>query len=218
MRVLILISLLLLGMTNITEAQTKEQMVDIITDYGTIRIKLYNNTPLHRDNFIKLVNENYYDGTLFHRVINQFMIQGGDPDSKNATSGQMLGQGGPGYTIPAEFVSSNYHKKGALAAARMGDNMNPRKESSGSQFYIVHGRTFSDSELDQMERNMGSKFSPVHRNTYKNIGGTPHLDGQYTVFGEVVSGLDVIDKIAAVKKAPGDRPIADVKMTMKLVQ
>lgn len=218
MRTLIIISLLLLGMTNITEAQTKEPMVDIITDYGTIRIKLYNNTPLHRDNFLKLVNEGFYDGTLFHRVINQFMIQGGDPDSKNARPGQMLGQGGPGYTIPAEFVSSNYHKKGALAAARMGDNMNPKKESSGSQFYIVHGRTFTDSELDQMERNMGAKLSPVHRNTYKNIGGSPHLDGQYTVFGEVVSGLDVVDKIAAAQKAPGDRPVNDIKMTMKIVK
>lgn len=219
----LIIFLLLINMANFSEAQiketpTKETMVDISTEFGTIRIKLFNNTPIHRDNFIKLVKDGFYDGTLFHRVINNFMIQGGDPDSKDAKPGQMLGQGGPGYTLEAEIVKSNFHRKGALAAARLGDNVNPEKRSSGSQFYIVHGRTFTDSELDNLERSLGFRFTMSQRNVYKNIGGAPHLDGSYTVFGEVVSGLDVLDRIASVKKAPGDRPIADIRMTMSILE
>jgi len=218
MKNLLLILTGIILMANTVAAQDQSRIVEISTDYGKIQIKLYDNTPLHRDNFIKLVSEGYYNGTLFHRVINNFMIQGGDPDSKNANPGQMLGQGGPGYTVPAEFVSGNYHKKGALAAARMGDNVNPEKASSGSQFYIVHGRTFSDAELNQMELRSGVNFTPEQRNTYKTIGGTPHLDGAYTVFGEVISGLDVVDKIAVVKTNQGDRPATDVKMTMKIIK
>lgn len=215
-RIFILTVLLIMG--NILFAQNSERVVEINTNYGNIQVKLYNNTPLHRDNFIKLVTEGYYNGTLFHRVINSFMIQGGDPDSKNAAAGQMLGQGGPGYTIPAEFVKENYHKKGALAAARMGDNVNPQKASSGSQFYIVQGKTYGDSELNQLEMRMGTNFTPEQRNSYKTIGGTPHLDGSYTVFGEVISGLDVIDAIASAKTGSADRPVTDIKMTMKIIK
>ncbi len=195
-----------------------EQKMQIETRYGTIVIKLYNETPKHRDNFIKLVKEGYYDGTIFHRVINQFMIQGGDPDSKNAKTNQALGSGGPGYTVPAEFVSKYFHKKGAIAAARLGDGGNPKKESSGSQFYIVQGKPYSNAELDNMETMMGKKFTPEQRLAYSTIGGTPHLDGSYTVFGEVIKGLDVIDKIASVKTAPGDRPVEDIVMKIKMIQ
>lgn len=195
-----------------------EQKMQIETRYGTIVIKLYNETPKHRDNFIKLVKEGYYDGTIFHRVINQFMIQGGDPDSKNTKTNQALGSGGPGYTVPAEFVSKYFHKKGAIAAARLGDGGNPKKESSGSQFYIVQGKPYSNAELDNMETMMGKKFTPEQRLAYSTIGGTPHLDGSYTVFGEVIKGLDVIDKIASVKTAPGDRPVEDIVMKIKMIQ
>ncbi len=215
-KIFILTAILLMG--NLLNAQTSDRIVEIITNYGKIQVKLYNNTPLHRDNFIKLVTDGYYNGTLFHRVINNFMIQGGDPDSKNASTGQILGQGGPGYTIPAEFIKENYHKKGALAAARMGDNVNPQKASSGSQFYIVQGKTYGDLELNQLEMRMGIKFTAEQRNSYKNIGGTPHLDGAYTVFGEVISGMDVIDAIASVKTGNADRPVNDIKMTMKIIK
>ena len=190
----------------------------IETKYGKIIIKLYNETPKHRDNFIKLVKQGYFNGTLFHRVINKFMIQGGDPDSKNAKPEQALGSGGPGYTVPAEFVSKCFHKKGALAAARLGDGGNPKKESSGSQFYIVQGKTYSIAELDNMETMMGKKFTPEQRLAYSTIGGTPHLDGSYTVFGEVIEGMDVIDKIANAKTAPGDRPIENISMTIKMIK
>jgi cyclophilin family peptidyl-prolyl cis-trans isomerase len=202
-----------------TNTNATEPIVEIETSLGKIQIKLYNNTPLHRDNFLKLVKEDYYNGTLFHRVINNFMIQAGDPDSKTAKPGQMLGQGGPGYTIPAEFTKENYHKRGALAAARLGDQMNPKKESSGSQFYIVHGRTFSDAELNHIESSSGIAYTPEQREIYKTVGGTPHLDGGYTVFGEVISGLDVIDNIAKVKTQPGDRPVEDVVIiSMKIIK
>ena len=170
-------------MTNFGQDKKKETIVLMQTTMGDMKIKLYNETPLHRDNFIKLVNDKFYDGLLFHRVIKDFMIQGGDPDSKNAPADKRLGSGGPGYTIPAEILPQFKHKKGALAAARLGDQANPKKESSGSQFYIVH-----------------------------NDKGTPHLDGAYTIFGEVIEGMEVIDKIASVKTAPGDRPVEDVKI------
>ncbi len=189
--------------------------VMITTSYGTIKIKLYNETPKHRDNFIKLATSGYLNGTLFHRVIQGFMIQGGDPDSKTAKAGAMLGAGGPGYTVPAEFNAKLIHKKGALAAAR--DN-NPQKASSGSQFYIVQGRVVTDAELDNFQKNSGWTYTKEQRNIYKTSGGTPSLDNGYTVFGEVYEGLDVIDKIAAVKKGANDRPAVDVKMTVKIIK
>ena len=252
--------------------ESKDYVVKVSTDFGDIKIKLYNQTPLHRDNFVKLVNEKFYDSTLFHRVINQFMIQGGDPDSKSAIAGKTLGEGGPKYTIPAEIKDTLYHKKGALAAARQGDNINPKKESSGSQFYLVQGRVFTNEELDGLEnqKNMARKqsifnelmnkpenlmlrekmirfqqtnmtdsmqiaiksieplidaeyskmpaykFSQKQRQIYTTIGGTPHLDGDYTVFGEVIEGLDIIDKIAAVATDKNNRPLENVKMTISI--
>lgn len=196
----------------------KENLVDITTDYGVMRVKLYDETPKHRDNFLKLVKEGYYDGLLFHRVISGFMVQGGDPQSKNAAPGTMLGNGGPGYTVPAEFNPARFHKKGALAAARMGDQVNPNKESSGSQFYIVQGKPASEQELTMTQQRINITYTPEQRQVYTTTGGTPFLDMGYTVFGEVVSGLEVIDKIAAVQTQPGDRPVQDVKMIMKIVE
>lgn len=242
----------------------------IKTSLGDITVRLYDETPLHRDNFLKLAKEGYYDGTLFHRVIKNFMVQGGDPDSKTAVPGQQLGTGGPNYTIPAEFVYPKYfHKKGALAAARQSDQVNPEKRSSGSQFYIVTGEVYSAGKLTQMEKQleqqqlqnifnelvvanrdkilqmrknrdqaglmaiqedlqkqtyargkeMGApKFTDEQREAYTQVGGTPFLDNQYTVFGEVVEGIEVVDKIQTVATAPGDRPKEDVKMTISVVE
>lgn len=236
----------------------------IKTTLGDITVRLYDETPQHRDNFIKLASEGYYDGTLFHRVIKGFMIQGGDPDSKGAPAGKQLGTGGPNYTIPAEFVYPQYfHKKGALAAARQSDQVNPEKRSSGSQFYIVTGEVYSAGKLTQMERQLEQKqlqsifdglvvenrdkilqlrrnrdqaglmaiqeqlqkatmdkakelgkpkFTDAQREAYTSVGGTPFLDNDYTVFGEVEEGLEVIDAIQNVATAPGDRPKEDVKM------
>jgi peptidyl-prolyl cis-trans isomerase B (cyclophilin B) len=195
-------------------AMEKVYYVQITTDFGTMKVKLYNETPLHRDNFVKLVSEGFYDSLLFHRVIKGFMIQGGDPQSKNAPAGQMLGGGDVGYRIPAEFNDSLYHKKGVLAAAR--DN-NPEKASSGCQFYIVQGKPIIENELQMMERRSGKPMSETKRNDYKTIGGSAWLDGEYTVYGEVVEGLDVIDKIAAVPCGPSDRPATDLRMKMVLV-
>lgn len=191
--------------------QDKRTHVLIETNKGDIEVVLYDETPLHRDNFVKLVEEEYYDGLLFHRVIDKFMIQGGDPDSRNARAGQSLGMGGPGYTIPAEIGSP--HLRGTLAAARTGGPSNPNKESSGSQFYIVHGRTYSDQELDAMELRNKVKYNETQRRLYKESGGTPQLDTEYTVFGEVVSGMEVVDMIATVQKDSKDRPVEDVVMT-----
>lgn len=185
----------------------KIYLVALTTKFGTITLRLYNETPKHRDNFLKLTREGFYNGTLFHRVIKDFMIQGGDPESKNAKPGQMLGNGDVGYRIPAEFNTNLFHKKGALAAAR--DN-NPEKASSGCQFYIVQGKKFTDADLDNMESKMKVKFSPAQREAYKMIGGAPHLDMGYTVYGEVVSGLEHVDEIANVKTGPADRPVEDV--------
>ncbi|GIK70721.1 MAG: peptidyl-prolyl cis-trans isomerase [Bacteroidota bacterium] len=202
-----------------TEMNPEQKMVLIETSLGNITVKLYNETPLHCDNFLKLVEDTFYNGCIFHRVINQFMIQGGDPDSKNPKPNQVLGNGGPGYTIAAEIVPTLFHKKGVLAAARLGDNVNPDKESSGSQFYIVQGKKFSSADLDMLETRMGTKFSTEQRDAYTNIGGTPHLDGNYTVFGEVVEGLEVVDKIAQVQTHPANnRPLQDIKMNMKIIQ
>lgn len=186
-----------------------------VEGYGKMKVLLYNETPKHKENFIKLANEGFYDGTLFHRVINGFMIQGGDPDSKTAAPGQPLGMGGPGYTLDAEIGSP--HFKGALSAARLGDNQNPEKRSSGSQFFIVHGQAIGDPMLDNMERQKGIKYSQAQRDLYKQVGGAPFLDNDYTVFGEVVEGFDVIDKIAQVQKDPSDRPTQDVKMEVKIL-
>jgi cyclophilin family peptidyl-prolyl cis-trans isomerase len=256
-------------------SQQKAVQVEIKTTMGTIVVKLYNETPLHKANFIKLVNEKYYDGLLFHRVIKEFMIQTGDPDSKTATKGQALGSGGPKYTIDAEFKPALFHKKGALSAARQADQVNPQKKSSGSQFYIVQGRKYTAKELDDIEKQFKIKpflplireylnkpensalmndlqqkqqkgdqagvdkiidgvvakikvkhpeikefkYSQQQRTIYQTIGGTPFLDTDYTVFGEVVKGLEIVDKIAAVKTAQGDRPIEDVRIiSMKVIK
>lgn len=190
-------------------------LVEIETDFGTMTAELYNATPKHRDNFIKLAEEGYYNDLLFHRVISGFMIQGGDPDSRNAPAGKALGMGGPSYQIPAEFVDSLCHLKGALAAARTG---NPEKKSSGSQFYIVQGGPVNDQTLNQIESMRRFHYTPEQRAGYLADGGTPQLDREYTVFGRVIKGLDVIDKIAAVEKAPGDRPTKDVKMKIKVIK
>lgn len=205
------------GTTLVAEDKVPGTKVRMITDSGTIVIRLYDKTPLHRDNFIKLVQQHYYDSLLFHRVIQHFMIQGGDPDSKYAKTGQQLGNGGPAYTIPAEFDSGLFHKKGVIAAAREGDFQNPTKASSGSQFYIVQGKVFSDSELNLIEGQRNIIIPPSHRQMYKTIGGTPHLDMNYTVFGEVEQGLEVIDKIASVTKDGADRPLTDVRMKIEIL-
>ena len=243
--------------------------IKIKTTEGDIIVRLYDETPLHRDNFIKLASEGYFDGTLFHRIIKDFMIQGGDPDSKNAPAGKNLGAGGPDYTIPAECVYPQlFHKRGALSAARLGDEVNPNRESSGSQFYIVWGKTFKSQELKQLERQMAMQqeqtvfnqiaqeykaeimnlrrnkdraglqtlqeklvvdskekckemgipeFTAEQVETYTKIGGTPYLDNQYTVFGEVESGLDVVEKIQNCETARNDRPKTDISMTVEVI-
>ena len=254
--------------TGCTQSQKTEHVV-IETPYGNIVVRLYDETPLHRDNFIKLAKSGFYDGTLFHRVINGFMIQGGDPDSKDAPSGVALGHGSPNYKIDAEIIYPKYfHKKGALAAARQGDNVNPEKQSSSSQFYIVQGGVIANEELDQAEQayiyqqsqNVMMKYMNPHRETfmklqqegnnealqaliqqvseeaaaeieiiesykipdelrkiYTTIGGTPHLDNGYTVFGEVIEGLDVVDKIAKVETNSGDRPTENIAINVKVI-
>lgn len=212
----ILIIAALVFTNTLLHADPPHKYVRIITTEGECLLKLYDETPLHRDNFVKLVREAYYNDLMFHRVINHFMIQGGDPDSRYAAEKQQLGEGGPEYTIPAEFNDSLFHKKGAIGAAR--DN-NPEKASSGSQFYLVQGRTFSDRGLDSLEqfRLGGRRIPPHQRQVYKTLGGTPHLDQNYTVFGEVISGIDVIDSIAAVPTDGHDRPLEDHRMEMVLL-
>ncbi len=186
--------------------------VEMRTTMGDITLLLYNDTPLHRDNFIKLVNENVYEGLLFHRVIDRFMIQAGDPKSKDAKPGTMLGDGTLGYTIPAEFLPNHFHKRGALCAARQGDQVNPRKESSSCQFYIAQGQVWGEADLNMMEQRLGKKFTPEQRKAYTTVGGTPHLDGDYTVFGEVLKGMEVVDKIAAAPRDKYDRPLEDIRI------
>lgn len=190
----------------------KQSEVLLKTTVGDVRIKLYDQTPLHRDNFIKLVNEGYYNGMLFHRVIRDFMVQTGDPDSKTARSGQRLGSGGPNYTIDAEIEPSLFHKRGAVAAARLGDAMNPKRASSGSQFYIVLGERYSQQMLDTLVNRYGIKLSDEQREVYINDGGTPHLDGAYTVFGQVSEGLEIVDMIQNAATDAYDRPIEDIKI------
>ncbi|MBP5342212.1 MAG: peptidylprolyl isomerase [Bacteroidales bacterium] len=207
---------LTLGWSQNAVPQTKKVdrpvMVEMTTSMGKMVFVLYNDTPLHRDNFLKLVKEHTYDSLLFHRVIKNFMIQAGDPNSRNAKPNQMLGDGTLGYTVPAEFRPNHIHKKGALCAARQGDNINPRKESSASQFYVVQGQVWDDKTLNMMEQRFGKKFTAEQRKIYTTVGGTPHLDGDYTVFGELVEGMEVVDKIAAVETGAADRPVKDVRI------
>jgi cyclophilin family peptidyl-prolyl cis-trans isomerase len=209
--------LVLIMLLSFTGAMAKHRKVKVITPYGTMTILLFDQTPKHRNNFIKLAKAHFYDSTLFHRVIKSFMIQGGDPESKAAQPKQMLGNGDVGYTIPAEFQLDLYHRKGALAAAR--DN-NPTKASSGCQFYIVHGKKWTDKELDNLENTrLGGRKIPLdQREYYKKEGGTPQLDQSYTVFGQVIDGLDVLDKIATSLTDSNDRPITDVPMKIRLVR
>ena len=200
-------------------SKPKHQYVRIISPYGSCIVKLYNETPLHRDNFLKLVKEGYYNGTLFHRVIKNFMIQGGDPDSKTAKPDTPLGDGGPKYTIPAEFRDSLFHKKGVLAAARESDDINPTKASSGSQFYLVQGKIFTDEQLNIVEtKRLKHKIPEWQRQVYKTIGGTPHLDQNYTVFGEIVEGLEMVDKIASLETGKNDRPKQDVIVEVSILK
>lgn len=241
--------------------------VKIQTTLGDITVRLYDETPLHRDNFVKLAKEGYYDGTLFHRVIKNFMIQGGDPDSKGAPAGKQLGVGGPDYTIEAEIKPELIHKRGALAAARQGDEVNPERRSSGSQFYIVWGQQYNAGQMGQLQKQIemqqlqaafnalvqehrsevmqlrrdrnraglqelqdklvaeaeakvkaaGAGLTDAQKEAYTTIGGTPHLDGQYTVFGEVEEGLDIVEMIQQAATAPGDRPIDDISMKMVVI-
>jgi cyclophilin family peptidyl-prolyl cis-trans isomerase len=194
-------------------------LIELETEFGKMTILLYDGTPQHRDNFIKLVEEGFYDGLLFHRVIQGFMVQGGDPNSRDARPNKALGTGGPGYLIPAEFVDSLVHVKGAIAAARTGDAVNPEKKSSGSQFYIVQGGPVSEQTLELIEARKNFRYSKAQREAYLKNGGTPHLDRDYTVFGRVIEGLDVIDKIAAQKTdRRSNRPQKDIKMKMRVVK
>ena len=192
--------------------------VKISTTMGDITVRLYDETPQHRDNFVKLASEGFFNGTLFHRVIKDFMIQGGDPESKGAPAGKNLGSGGPGYNIPAEIQPALFHKRGALSAARLGDEVNPTKESSGSQFYIVWGKVYTKDELqaykEYYKRRFGKELqlTPEQETAYTTVGGSPHLDGEYTVFGEVVNGLEVVENIQNVKCDENDRPIEDVRI------
>jgi peptidyl-prolyl cis-trans isomerase B (cyclophilin B) len=205
---------------NAPKPKSKERLIEITTDYGVMIAKLYDSTPKHRDNFVKLVQDKVYDSLLFHRIISEFMIQGGDPTSKNADASTMLGSGTlPGERIPAEFKGNIIHKKGALAAARDG---NPEKASSNCQFYIVQGKRTDTAQLGQVEQsvkasNPSFNYTKAQKEIYQRIGGTPFLDQNYTVFGEVIIGLDVIDKIASAKTQPGDRPMKDIRMKIRLL-
>jgi cyclophilin family peptidyl-prolyl cis-trans isomerase len=247
------------------QIKNKEAIVIIETTLGNIKVKLYNETPIHRDNFIKLVKQNFYDSIIFHRVINNFMIQGGDPTTKKPLEGVVYGEADTGYTIEAEFVDGLFHKKGALAAAREGDQTNPKKNSSGSQFYIVKGKIFTEEQLIELANNKNSRlknsitneilkneankrifngqnpdlnalalelkdsidrvfdskkhydFNQTQIDVYTTNGGTPHLDNDYTVFGEVIEGLDVVDKISAVETNNSDRPLINIIMKIKLL-
>lgn len=196
--------------------------VEISTSFGNMVVELFDDTPIHRDNFVKLVEEGFYNDLLFHRVIQGFMVQGGDPESRGAAPGKRLGSGGPGYTLTAEIDSSHVHVKGALSAARQGDQVNPEKRSSGSQFYIVQGATYAGNKLSNFESRIqrthpNFAYTEVQRAQYAALGGTPHLDMEYTVFGQVIEGLDIVDSIAAVRTARGDRPLEDVTMRLRLM-
>lgn len=213
----ILIAVFALTFSLLAHSQDRVK-VKISTKYGDMVAELYDETPIHRDNFIKLVKEGFYDGTLFHRVIPGFMIQGGDPVSKDDTPNTRIGNGGPGYTLPAEFNSQFFHKKGALAAARMGDAVNPKKESSGSQFYIVEGQVYDNSTIDLFAKRMGTELSPEQKKAYTTVGGAPHLDENYTVFGELIDGFDVISKISNVTRDKNNLPKQKVIMNISVVK
>lgn len=221
MKKLFAIGLFLIGLLSSLhlQAQEVETLVQIDTDMGKIKVKLFNDTPQHRDNFIKNVKEKRYDGLLFHRVIKQFMVQGGDINSKDAPIEQHLGDGDPGYTIPAEIVYPKYfHKRGMLCAARTSDDENPERASSGTQFYIVTGKFYTEMELDKMEEKDNKTFTPEQRKAYMLEGGAPHLDGTYTIFGEVIKGMKVVDKIQFVETNEDDRPLKNIKIkTMTIV-
>ncbi len=204
------IGLLLCLLIFLVLSVSSQQKVRMVTSMGTIDLILYDETPKHKSNFIKLVQEGYFDSLLFHRVIPRFMIQGGDPDSKNAKQSKLLGNGGPGYSLPAEIDKRLIHKKGALAAARQPDNVNPNRKSNGSQFYIVQGSQTPRKLLTRFEEKRGAEYTEKQKIAYETLGGTPHLDGQYTVFGEVIRGLDVIELISNVKTGRADRPIENV--------
>ena len=209
MKFFILISYFFLLMTISCRSNTPTYTIE--TNLGDIQVKLYDKTPLHKENFEKLVAKQLYDSVMFHRIISGFMIQTGDPATKPVSDKDSL-MSELNYTVPAEFIPEYFHKKGALAAARFGDAVNPEKRSSSSQFYIVQGRTFTDEELDQVEENLHIRFSEFQRGIYKTIGGTPFLDQNYTVFGEVVKGMEVVDAIASVPTGPGDVPVKDVRI------
>ncbi len=206
---IILITLIMGFALSLGAQQKAETIVLIKTSYGNITAKLYNDTPKHRDNFIKLVKQGWYNDSPFHRVIKNFMIQGG---------GNKDGRTDPGYTIEAEFRAQHFHKKGVLAAARMGDNVNPERRSSGSQFYIVQGQKFDAQSFVAAAQRSGVNYTEEQKKVYATIGGTPHLDGAYTVFGEVIDGFDVIDKIAAVQTGPGDKPVNAVTMKIEILE
>ena len=219
---------MIIGMMSMsfTVNENEETMVLIATSFGDMKLKLYNDTPQHRDNFVKLVSEGYYNGSLFHRVMKDFMIQGGDPQSKGAAPGQQLGTGGPGYTIPAEILHNHIHKKGALAAARQPDRVNPEYASSGSQFYIVEGRISDPSATLTIEerRNLNLpaeqkwSYTDDQVNAYATIGGAPHLDGTYTVFGEMIEGFDVLDAISVAATDRMSRPTVDIPMEVMIIK
>jgi len=207
----------------ITLRKPERRIVKIETDFGVMKAELFNFTPQHRDNFIKLADEGYYDGLLFHRIMQGFMVQGGDPDSKNAPPEKMLGQGDPGYTVPAEIVPGAYHFKGALAAARQPDQVNPERASSGSQFYIVHGTPTPQQQLqgyvDQKnQRGIRVTYSQPQVDYYKTQGGSPVLDMEYTVFGQVIEGLHIVDKLATVPTGMANRPLQDLKMKVSVIK
>lgn len=222
-RLLLLFNVLVLAVScnprlgNGLRKNDRRRDVEIITDKGTMLVRLSDSTPQHRDNFLKLVKQGFYDSILFHRVIRNFMVQAGDPNSKTARPGQDLGDGGPEYTVPAEFRTTLFHKKGVIAAARSADAVNPARASSGAQFYIVQGRVFSEVSLDSVERFRlkGRRLPEAHRTVYKTLGGAPHLDQNYTIFGEVIKGLHVIDSIGNIPtsgREGGDRPLQDVRI------
>ena len=199
-----LCSILILGI-----GKSQKYRAVMTTDSGKITIELFDGTPKHRDNFVKLARKHFYDGVLFHRVIPGFMIQGGDPDSKNAKPGVMLGDGDVGYTVPAEFRPQYFHQRGALAAAR---DDNPAKASSGCQLYIVTGKKFTDAELNKAEKRSGHPIPATHKQVYETVGGAPHLDQNYTVYGQVLKGMSVADKIVNARRDKNDRPLTDERI------